>query len=205
MEKHDVQKSLAQIGLAERQWKQAQRKFNADVALMMKRLLHEAARNRMSVEEVARFSGMSPRRVRTLMRLHGLDPRSGKNLLAETAAKALNENAALLGVKPDEIDLMSPLAYLPMGEQMRRELQEKTVSKVVELDEFGFPETKTDLVTMDLERAADNLLQLIRRGGARITIEGEDDYEVRLSSDGGDPERWGLSREDWRLVLGADL
>jgi hypothetical protein len=57
------------------------------------------------------------------MRNSGLDPRQGKSLLAKTAAEHLQENAALMGIEPHEMDLMSPLAYLPMGQELRAILE----------------------------------------------------------------------------------
>ena len=134
MQKFDVVIALEGVREAKAEWAKAVTKFNADVEYVMARLLHEAARNYMSAEEVAKASGFTVKRVRTLMRAAGLDPRSGKTLLAKKAAEALADNAALLGIEPHEMDLMSPLAYLPMGEKMRRELQERSVSQVTEME-----------------------------------------------------------------------
>lgn len=137
---------LGQIAEAKRERAKRIAEFDSGVAAVMSRLLHEAARNYMSVEEVAKAGGFTVKRVRQMMRDVGLNPRDGKNLLSKKAAEALSNNAALLGVEPGEMDLMSPLAYLPMGEQLRRELQDKTVSKVTEL-----PEVSGNTVTVDLE------------------------------------------------------
>lgn len=139
MKKFDVQIALEGIAEAKGEWAKAIRKFNADVERALVRLLHEASANYMSVEEVARHSGLSPKRVRTLMRDHGLNPRLGKRVLADSAAKALHENAALMGIRPHDMDLMSPLAYLPMGSKMRQELTDKAVSKVTELPDESIP------------------------------------------------------------------
>lgn len=135
MKKFDVQIALEGIHEARSKWGAAQAKFNADVEYVMARLLNEAAVNFMSAEEVAKASGLTVKRVRLMMRKHGLDPRKGKRLLAQHAAEALAENAALLGIEPHEMDLMSPLAYLPMGQEMRKFLETKTVSQVHELPE----------------------------------------------------------------------
>ena len=135
MKKFDVQIALEGIREAKAEWAKAVRAFNADVEKVLVRLLHEASVNYMSPEEVARFSGLSTKRVRSLMCEHGLNPRDGKRMLADSAAKALADNAALLGIRPHDMDLMSPLAYLPMGSQLRQELTDKAVARVTELPE----------------------------------------------------------------------
>jgi len=137
MKKFDVQIALEGIAEAKATWAKAITEFNAGVEYVMTRLIHEAAANYMSVEEVAKASGLTPKRVRLLMRNSGLDPKKGKRLLAKHAAEALAENAALLGIAPHEMDLMSPLAYLPMGKQLRQELQNRTVSQVHELEDVS--------------------------------------------------------------------
>jgi len=133
MKKADIIEALVKVRVAKAQWAVAQTKFNSDVEAIMTRLLHEAAVARMSDTEVANASGFTVKRIRMIMRVIGLNPRDGKNLLSAKAAEALANNATLLGIEPSEMDLMSPLAYLPMGEQMKRELQEKTVSQVTEV------------------------------------------------------------------------
>lgn len=119
MDKMQVGTALAKVGEARRQWGQAQARFNAETEALMGRLLNEAAANKMSVEAVAEATGMTPTKTRALMRRHGLNPKTGRNLLAKQAAQTLAENAALLGVEPREFDLLSPLAYLPMGRELR--------------------------------------------------------------------------------------
>lgn len=135
MQKFDVQIALEGVREARSKWNTAVRQFNADADKVMTRLLHEAAANYMSSEQVAKHSGLSPKRVRSLMRLAGLNPSRGKNLLAKHAAEALATNSELLGIAPHEMDLTSPLAYLPMGSELRQALTDKTVSKVTELDD----------------------------------------------------------------------
>lgn len=133
MKKFDVVIALEGVREAKAEWAKAQTKFNSDVTAVMTRLLHEGARNFMSAEEIARASGHTTKRIRQMMRDIGLNPRDGKTVLSKNAAEALNNNAALLGIEPHEMDLMSPLAYLPMGEQMKRKLQDRAVSQVTEL------------------------------------------------------------------------
>lgn len=134
MEKFGVTLGLEHVALARREWTQALRKFEADVEYVMKRLINEAAVNYMSAEQVAAASGLTVKRVRLLMRNNGLDPKRSKRLLAKRAAETLAENAALLGVEPHEVDLMSPLAYLPAGSVLRRQFLE-TQSQGVTVDE----------------------------------------------------------------------
>lgn len=133
MRKFDVRFALEGVAEARGKWTAAKRQFDTDVNKVMRRLLHEAAANYMSVEEVATASGLGKAQVRSMMRLNGMDPRDGKTLLAKNAAEALAANSALLGIAPHEMDLMSPLAYLPMGSELRQALQDKTVSQVHEL------------------------------------------------------------------------
>lgn len=136
MKKFDVQIALEGVHEAKAAWAKAITKFNSDIDAMMARLLREAAVNYMSAEEVAKVSGFTVKRVRQMMRDAGLNPRDGKTLLSKKAAEALAENSALLGIEPHEMDLMSPLAYLPMGEQMRRDLIQNKVVSQVDPDEF---------------------------------------------------------------------
>lgn len=119
--------ALEGIAEARAEWHAAKRKFDADVNFLMHRLLLEAARNRMSVDEVAKASGYSVAQVRAMMRKRSLDPKKGRTLLAKQAAEALAANAELMGIQPWEMDLTSPLAYLPMGDEMRRALETKNI------------------------------------------------------------------------------
>lgn len=137
MKKLDVIVQLEKVHEAKAQWAKAQMDFNTSIEYMMARLLREAAVNYMSPEEVARASGFTTKRVRQLMRDAGLNPRDGKTMLSKRASEALAENAALMGIEPSEMDLMSPLAYLPMGSKMKRELQDLTVSQVTEIPEVS--------------------------------------------------------------------
>lgn len=145
MDKFGVELSLEAVAQAKKEWATAITKFNADVEFVMTRLIHEAARNRMSAEQIAKASGLTAKRVRLLMRNSGLDPRQGKLLLSKIAAEHLQDNAALMGVAPHEVDLMSPLAYLPMGRELRDVLE--TSERPTELpDEYRFAEELSEQV-----------------------------------------------------------
>lgn len=133
MDKNNVSTGFERLRDARQDWTRKRRDFTKGYDLVLRRLLHEGARAFMSPDEMARLLGVSVRSVRKSMREVGLDPKSGQRRLNEAASKALIGNAELLGVKPEEFDLTSPLAYLPMGEQMRKEIL--AVSKVTELDD----------------------------------------------------------------------
>lgn len=129
MHKPEIENYLRDIREANKVWAEAVKNHRLEIDRLMSRLIHEAAAHRMSVDEVAELSGWTTKHVREKMRLLSLNPRTAKHLLSATAAKALRENAALMGIDPSEIDLTSPLAYLPMGEVLRQELIERGVSQ----------------------------------------------------------------------------
>lgn len=129
MKRLDVVIELERVREAKKAWATAQTEVNAGLMTVMSRLLHEAARNFMSPEDIAKSSGFTPKRVRQMMRDINLNPRNGKTVLSQTAAEALANNAALLGIEPREMDLLSPLAYLPMGSQMRKDLAAGAVER----------------------------------------------------------------------------
>lgn len=123
MDKFLVTAHFERIKAAQEEWDLALLRFQADVDTLVSRLLYEALIQRMSVEQISAASGIAPRRVREMIRHKGLKASTSKGILSRQAADALHENAALLGIEPHEFDLTSPLAYLPMGEQMRKELE----------------------------------------------------------------------------------
>lgn len=147
MKFYDVQIALEGIAEARTAWDRGLRKFNSDVEYLMARLLNEAAVNHMSVEQVAKASGLTAKRVRSLMRAHGLNPKQGKRMLANHAAEALASNAALLGIEPNEMDLMSPLAYLPMGSDLKKFLETDAMKGVKEIP----PETGAPCARLHIE------------------------------------------------------
>lgn len=135
MQKIDVTTALNKIAKAKKAWAKATTEFNEDLGYVMRRLLNEAAANYMSAEEVAAASGFTAKRIRDMMRKNNLNPKNGKRLLAKQAADALASNAELMGIDPRQMDLMSPLAYLPMGEQMKQALTDGRIKGVTELPE----------------------------------------------------------------------
>ena len=124
MNKYDIEMNLERSATLRETWSKAIAEYRKQYLSIMARLIHEAAAQHMSVKQVAALAGIKPREMRALMKRVGLDPRMNRALLADIAAKALAENAELLGIDPREMDLTSPLAYLPMGEQLRIEIRE---------------------------------------------------------------------------------
>jgi len=122
MDRFGVQLALEKVAADREQWAAARTTFNAQVEPVMSRLIYEAVANRMSIEQIAAASGLTTKRVRVLMRDSGLDPKKGRGVLSQAAASALRENAALLDIDPLQMDLTSPLAYLPMGQELRETL-----------------------------------------------------------------------------------
>lgn len=166
MKKLEVVAYLTQIKEAREEWAKARVKFLSDVDAVLNRLLYEGAREYMSAEEMARASGMNIKPIRQRMRDLGLDPRKGKTVLSKKASEALSNNAALLGIEPSEMDLMSPLAYLPMGEKMKRQLQDSAVSQVFP-ETYGSASTLAEKLTdagLDFEDAVEWVNEVIARG-----------------------------------------
>lgn len=124
---------FASVREARRAWRVAQNIYRENERFVLKRLIYEAAYRCIGLEEVAKASGLTVKRVRALMREFDLNPRMGRGLLSEAAAKALRSNADLMGVEPQHVDLTSPLAYLPMGEQMKEQLIAARISRVDDL------------------------------------------------------------------------
>lgn len=133
----EVHAYLHRVKDARAEFARVQTKFRSDMDAVLSRLTFEGLALRMSVEQIARASGVPTKRIKDFMRSGGMSPSESKTALSRKAAEALANNAALLGVEPNEIDLMSPLAYLPMGSVLRRELQDRSVSQVTEEDVSG--------------------------------------------------------------------
>ena len=132
----EIEQGFASLRRARTKWNDAKRKFDTDADYIVKRLLLEAAVARMTDSQVAKAAGITRSKVRALMRKHGMDPRTSRTLLAKEAGEALAANAELMGIDVKDFDLTSPLAYLPMGREMRKTLAAKTHSQVTEVEEF---------------------------------------------------------------------
>lgn len=137
MQKFEIDLNLEHVAEQRKLWNDAAREFGDRVDKAMKRLIHEAAAARMSHVEVAKKSGFTTAQIKARMKTMGLNPTTGRALLSKQAAAVLASNAEILGIQPHEIDLMSPLAYLPAGSLLKE--QDKTVKDLP--DEKVFPET----------------------------------------------------------------
>lgn len=133
MRKFDVVIGLERARDARKAWTDGRREFDKDYMKVVRRLIHEGCRAFMSAREMANALGVPTTRVTDIMRVDGLSPSLGKRALSDQAARALEVNADLLGIEPHQMDLSSPLAYLPMGEQMRKAIEEQGISRVNEI------------------------------------------------------------------------
>lgn len=198
MQRTTVYDHLTKLRDAREKWGRARTEFYAGYDVALRRLLFEAAANYMSVRDIASTLGVTPKTIRARMRDLGLDARS-KTVLHETASEALANNAELLGIEPSEMDLMSPLAYLPMGIQLKDELTRARVSKVTDLDDgdertaFPLHRYMAGLIEPN-EKVSGNdeffalLDTLIEEGSLLIKVKGHDyDYDVRLIDTGVQP------------------
>jgi DNA-binding transcriptional ArsR family regulator len=130
----EVELALNALRDEQRKWKLAYQDMRREADKILNRLIHEGIANWMSVEQIATAIDMTPKQVRLHMRRHGLEPKNGRSALAHAAAEALRTNADLLGVDPLDMDLTSPLAYLPMGSDLRKKLQSEAVQGVKDVD-----------------------------------------------------------------------
>lgn len=130
MKREHIRATFEKINEAHEQWKTEQGKMRAEADRVLTRLLHECLAKRMSPEHIAEMSGWHVKDVRSAMRARGIDPKTGKGVLAKSSASALIDNANLLGIEPEQMDLTSPLAYLPMGESLREFLETNPVQPV---------------------------------------------------------------------------
>lgn len=120
---HEIQASFEKVNAAREQMKLAVASTEAEVDRVVTRLLHECLSKRRSPEQIAEMAGWRVQEVRAAMRARGINPKSGKTVLAKQSASALIDNAHLLGIEPEDMDLTSPLAYLPMGAELRKFLE----------------------------------------------------------------------------------
>lgn len=136
MDKFALELELEALAHARREWETAIREYRDGHNYILRRLLHEAAANRLSPEWVARHLGTTAKQVRAAMRRFDLNVKKGKILLSKQASEALHSNAEIMGIDPREMDLMSPLAYLPMGAEMRKRfLETRTRTDLPEEDD----------------------------------------------------------------------
>lgn len=133
LSKEQIQVSFEKINEARQQLKLAGASVESEVNRVLTRLIHECLTKRMSPEHIAVMAGWRVKEVRSAMRARGIEPRHNKTVLAKQSASALIDNAHLLGIEPEEMDLSSPLAYLPMGKELREFLETNPVEAVEEI------------------------------------------------------------------------
>ncbi len=132
MNRGEVIEALEAVRDAHVAWRKAKKEYELRLTSTMKRLVHEAARATVSVDEMALYSGLSKTRIRAMMRQAGINPHRGKALLSRQSAEVLRTNAGVMGVDPSEINLNTLLAYLPAGSLF---LETVSVSEVTEIPE----------------------------------------------------------------------
>lgn len=130
MKREHIRATFEKINEAHQQWKTEQGKMRSEADRVLTRLLHECLAKRMSPEHIAEMAGWHVKDVRAAMRARGIEPKAGKGTLAKASASALIDNANLLGIEPEEMDLTSPLAYLPMGDTLKQFLETNPVQPV---------------------------------------------------------------------------
>lgn len=130
MKKFEIEINLQHMKEAKEKAVAANREFLSRVDTALVRLIHEAAAQRMSAQQVAKLSGFTTAQIKARMKAMGLNPTTGRALLSKQAAAVLESNAEIMGIQPHEIDLMSPLAYLPAGSLLKEQ-----VSSVTDLEE----------------------------------------------------------------------
>ncbi len=119
MTHHEVTAALEHLRAAESEWLTARAKYNSDSEALLSALLLRGLEVRLSPEDIGRASGIGATAMRRRVRALGLNTRRGAAALSREASETLRENAALLGIAPEDVDLLSPLAYLPAGPALR--------------------------------------------------------------------------------------
>lgn len=129
--KEDLIAAMHKVREQDEAWRGAYRSYQEAQRGYRDRLILLGLRARMPVTGIALHLGCTPKSVMSSYRRLGLSGGRRNNYLplADAAAKALERNSEVLGVRPDEISLMSPLAYLPVGDDLAVEEAKKAVVK----------------------------------------------------------------------------
>lgn len=135
MDLDQVTAGLKQMRSAREAWGKGRTEFFAAYDVLLRRYIYEACANYMGAAQIAEALGVGASTVRAKMRSLDLDPRGGKRSLNAAASQAMMENSALMGIDPADMDLTSPLAYLPMGSVLRKQLEMQTLSAVTEVED----------------------------------------------------------------------
>lgn len=124
MDRFGIRLHLEHIRAARDELNKKRREYDAIVNKHLPLLLLEAGQNRMSVREVSKHSGIPVRQIRARLKKLGVKSTDAR-LLPDASAKVLAANADLLNIDPADMDLMSPLAYLPAGQALRDLIKEE--------------------------------------------------------------------------------
>lgn len=116
----EVLSALSDIGTAQLEFHRVAKRYEAERDRALLPLVLEGARLRLSAKRMAAYAGVTQGRIKSILRRTGIDGRN-ISMVAEQTEKVLEHNAALLDVDITQIDLMSPLAYIPAGPGLRRE------------------------------------------------------------------------------------
>lgn len=143
MNQQEITAALGDLREARAKWHKGRTDFLATYNTLLSRLIYEALANFMGEPHIAVALGVTRSSVRAHMRGMGLDPRAGQRALNAKASDAMLENAALMQIDPKDMDLTSPLAYLPMGKDLRKQLQDRTV-RLVDPDDESVSGNVTD-------------------------------------------------------------
>jgi len=122
VQEDQIRSGLRQIGQARAAWHEGITNFRASVEGITDRFLVEAARDRIAVHEVARLLGVRPAWVRSRMRDIGFETGRSEAALSRQAHAIIERNAEILGIDIKDIDLTSPLAYLPAGKDLLKQI-----------------------------------------------------------------------------------
>lgn len=192
---------LEKMREAREAWGKGRTEFFAAYDILLRRYIYEGCANYMGANQMAGALGVSPRTIRTKMRSMGLDPKGGKRTLNATASEAMLENAALMGIEPSEMDLTSPLAYLPMGSQLRQQLQDQSLASSRTHEDVSGNEE----VEFTNWRYAINALAALRATGKALMDINGNRYDVRVELiETVNGERPYVALDDVALLLGDD-
>lgn len=123
--RREVGKMLAELRRQREAWKDARREFQSEYAETLRWLILEAAATLYSLQEISEILDVPQKTIKAIAKKDDLNFKHDRVLLSHSAVNALRENAALMGINPEDFDLLSPLAYLPMGEELRKSLQQQ--------------------------------------------------------------------------------
>lgn len=159
MKKIEVIIQMEKAATARTEWATRKREFDSNYDRVMLRLVYEGLAIRMTAAEMAHAASIPTSRMRDFMKRHGIKPSERRTVLSDLAGHALKTNAELLGIDPVNMDLTSPLAYLPMGNALRTQLQDAEGTRPT-VEEFEEAATDAAEYAEKAERYYDMLIKL---------------------------------------------